>query len=234
MPLTTSATSAFLQGLTLYMKPAQDGRSVGDCPFAHFVRMVLAEKGLECDLVPSTPENKPQWLLDDYGGKMPALCREKECHVDSEAIAQYIDSTFKEPKLSVGGDDLTNAQNAIDGFFPAMARFVKHKPNGNDEDKTKQAALETKLQTLEDYLSEKDWEGPYLVGDGKQFTLLDCSMAPKLYAMEICLREIKHNAIDLGHYPNVQKYMDNLFSRPSFRSTADYSPETVVWGWSSH
>eukprot|EP00584_Thalassiosira_punctigera_P000601 CAMPEP_0172525636 /NCGR_PEP_ID=MMETSP1067-20121228/690_1 /TAXON_ID=265564 ORGANISM="Thalassiosira punctigera, Strain Tpunct2005C2" /NCGR_SAMPLE_ID=MMETSP1067 /ASSEMBLY_ACC=CAM_ASM_000444 /LENGTH=152 /DNA_ID=CAMNT_0013308951 /DNA_START=42 /DNA_END=497 /DNA_ORIENTATION=- len=78
-------------GMTLYVKPAADGKSVGDCPFAHFVRMVLAEKGLEYDLVPSSQENKPAWLVEDYGGKLPALRHREECHVDSEAIAQHLD-----------------------------------------------------------------------------------------------------------------------------------------------
>ena len=77
--------------------------------------------------------------------------------------------------------------------------------------------------------------GPYLVGNGEQFTLLDCSMAPKLYAMDVCLKEIKDNAIDVSaNYPWVRKYMDDLFKRPSFASTVEYGPETVVWGWKSY
>ena len=221
-------------GMTLYVKPAEDGKSVGDCPFAHFVRMVLAEKGLECDLVPSTPENKPQWLLDDYGGKMPALRHRKECYVDSEVIAQYLDFFFKEPELSVGGKATEEASVAVDGFFPAMAKFTKHSPNGDAEDKEKQAALEAKLQTLEDHLSNEARTGPYLVGDGETLTLLDCSMAPKLYAMDVCMKEMKDGAVDLTKYPKLRKYMDDLFARPSFESTVEYGPETVVWGWSSY
>ncbi|KAL9182908.1 hypothetical protein ACHAXT_004187 [Thalassiosira profunda] len=221
-------------GMTLYVKPAEDGKSVGDCPFAHFVRMVLAEKGLEYDLVPSAPETKPQWLLDDYGGKMPALRHRRECYVDSEVIAQYLDFFFQEPELSVGGEATEKATAAIEGFFPAMAKFAKHSPNGDEEDKEKQAVLEAKLQTLDDFLGEGERTGPYLVGDGEAFSLLDCSMAPKLYAMDVCLKEIKGNAVDMGTYPKVRQYMDALFARPSFQSTVEYGPETVVWGWSSY
>lgn len=220
--------------MTLYVKPAEDGKSVGDCPFAHFVRMVLAEKGLEYDLVPSTQEAKPQWLVDDYGGKMPALRHRRECYVDSEVIAQYLDFFFREPELSVGGEETEKATQAVDGFFPAMAKFTKHSPNGDEEDKEKQAALEGKLQTLEEFLGAEGRTGPYLVGNGEQFTLLDCSMAPKLYAMDVCLKEIKGGAIDLEKYPKVRKYMDDLFARPSFQSTVEYGPETVVWGWTSY
>lgn len=223
--------------MTLYCKPAQDGTSVGDCPFAHFVRMVLAEKGLEYDLIPSTPETKPQWLVDNYEGKMPALRHRKECYVDSEVIAQYLDFFFKDPELSVSNSGETEKASAVlDGFFPAMAKFIKHSPNGDEEDKKKQAALEEKLRELEGHFSDGDGRtGPYLVGNGEQFTLLDCSLAPKLYAMEVCLGRIKNNAIVLAmKYPNVRKYMDDVFARPSFQSTVEYGPETVVWGWTGH
>jgi glutathione S-transferase len=223
-------------GMTLYVKPAQDGTSVGDCPFAHFVRMVLAEKGLEYDLLPSTQEAKPQWLLDNYEGKMPALRHRKECYVDSEVIAQYLDFFFKEPELSVlDPSETEKASTVLDGFFPAMAKFTKHRPNGDDEDKVKQTALEEKLQGIEDHLNSEGRVGPYLVGNGEQFTLLDCSLAPKLYAMDVCLGQLKDNAIDLnGKYPKLRKYMDDVFDRPSFKSTVEYGPETVVWGWTSY
>lgn len=220
--------------MTLYVKPAADGASVGDCPFAHTVRMVLAEKGLEYDLRPTPPEQKPMWLTEHYGGTLPALRHRKECYVDSEVIVQYLDFFFREPELSAGGEATAEAVEAVDGFFPAMATFAKHRENGDEEDREKRAALEGKLQTLEEHLGDVSRTGPYLVGDGEQFTLLDCSMAPKLYAMEVCLREIKDNAVDLGKYPRVRKYMDDVMARPSFQSTVEYGPETVVWGWTSH
>jgi hypothetical protein len=34
-----------------------------------FVHIVLTEKGLDYDLVPTSPESKPRWLIDDYSGK---------------------------------------------------------------------------------------------------------------------------------------------------------------------
>ncbi len=225
--------------MTLYVKPGMDGRSVGDCPFAHFVRMVLAEKGLEYDLVPSTHDAKPRWLIDDYSGKMPALRHRRECYVDSDVIARYLDFFFPEPSLSYGGSraDADAANAAVDGFFPAMAGYVKHRPNGDDEDASRRTALGAKLRTLENHLLDNDGArtGPYLVGDGERLTLLDCSMAPKLYAMEVCIRDIKDDAIDIaGEYPRLRRYMDDVFERPSFRSTVEYGPETVVWGWTSH
>ena len=59
--------------VSLYIKAGPDGESIGDCPFAHGVRILLEAKGIPCDIVPRGPDNKPDWLLDSNGGKMPAL-----------------------------------------------------------------------------------------------------------------------------------------------------------------
>jgi len=176
--------------MTLYLKPAEDGKSVGDCPFAHFVRMVLAEKGLEYELVPSTQEAKPQWLIEDYGGKMPALRHRKECYVDSEVIAQYLDFFFKEPELSGSSVDTTKATEVVDGFFPAMAKFVKHNPNGDDEDKEKQVALEEKLLNLETQLSSETRSGKsalVLFYDTSSCDLYEVLVIRVLYFAFLCL-----------------------------------------------
>lgn len=252
--------------MTLYIKPGPDGTSIGDCPFAHFVRIVLAEKNLDYDLVPCTPEKKPNWLVEEYGGKMPALRHRKECYVDSEVIVQYLDFFFKEPELSPpssssgkaagsgGGEDedaMACATKAVEGFFPVMAKYIKYRSssttNGDEEDMARRAVLEERLSALEDHLSNKsrrsekedgeegDIGGPYIVGNGKQFTLLDCSLAPKLYALDVCLTEVKGWSTEelKMKYPHVRNYMDALFERPSFQKTVEYGKDTVVWGWTS-
>jgi hypothetical protein len=47
-----------------HQRAAEDGPSVGDCPFAHYVRIVLEEKRLEYQLKPEPPDAKPSWLLE--------------------------------------------------------------------------------------------------------------------------------------------------------------------------
>jgi len=222
-------------GLTLYLKAGEDGTTVGDCPFAHFIRMILHEKNLSYDLLPTTTETKPNWLVDGYEGKLPALRHRKECYVDSDVIAQYLEFFFQEPSLT-GNDAATEAAtDAVDGFFPAFAGFAKHSPNGDGDDDALREALEERLRSLEDHLGNDGRTGAYLVGDGEQLTVLDCSLAPKLYHMDVCLEKLKDSPIDVAAaYPAVRKYMDEVFERPSFKDTAEYGPETVVWGWSAH
>ncbi|CAB9511134.1 intracellular channel protein 4 [Seminavis robusta] len=218
-------------GMSLYLKAGPDGTSVGDCPFAHFVRMVLEEKGLEYDLLPSVQETKPRWLVDHYEGKMPALRHRKECYVESSVIAEYLDFFFREPELKGSTADMEAAEAAIDGIFPAIAKYLKHTPDGDDDDLALKAGLEEKLTGLETHLSSAGRTGPFLVGNGDKMTLIDCSLAPKLYHMETGLEGFKNKSIDLQQqFPKVRAYMDAVFARPSFEATV-YPTETVLWGW---
>jgi glutathione S-transferase len=218
--------------MTLYVKAGPDGSSPGDCPFAHYIRMVLHEKNLDYDLKPTTQETKPTWLTQHYEGKLPALRHRKECYTESEVIAQYLDFFFQEPALATTEKGALNEANqAIDGFFPAVARYLKHAADGDDKDAELKTGLEAALQTLETHLSSPSRLGSFLVGDGQVLTLGDCSLAPKLYHMKTGLKAFKDNAIQIeAEYPHVSKYMETMFERQSFKESV-YPEETVVWGW---
>ena len=213
--------------MTLYLKAGPDGTSVGDCPFAHFVRMVLEEKGLEYELKPSVQETKPQWLIEFYDGKMPALRHRKECYVESDVIAEYLDFFFQDPALKVDKSLMDAAEQAVEGLFPAIAKYLKHTPDGDAEDLELKAGLETALTKLETHLSSVD--GPYMTGHS--FSLVDCSLAPKLYHMQTGVRAFKNGSINFpNQFPILDAYMKAVFDRPSFQKTV-YPTETVTWGW---
>ena len=218
--------------MSLYAKAGPDGKSMGDCPFAHFVQLVLQEKGLEYELIPSIQETKPNWLVESYGGKMPALRHRKECYVESDVIAEYLDFFFQEPPLKVGSaSEIEAAETAIAGIFPAIAKYLKHTPDGDDDDLALKAGLEEKLAALEAHLGSEGRTGPFMVGSGEKMSLIDCSLAPKLYHMETGLEGFKSKSIDLGQqFPKVRAYMDAVFARPSFEKSV-YPKETVLWGW---
>jgi len=119
----------------------------------------------------------------------------------------------------------------VEGIFPAIAKYLKHTPDGDEDDLELKMVLDEKLKTLEDHLGSKGRTGPYLVGNGESFSLLDCSLAPKLFHMQTGLEGFKNQSIDVAQqYPNVQAYMNAVFARPSFEKTL-YPKETVLWGW---
>lgn len=212
-------------GMTLYVKAGPDGTSLGDCPFAHFVRMVLEAKKLEYELLPTTGETKPQWLMEHYEGKMPALRHRKECYVESETIAAYLDFFFPEPPLS---DD---SAYLYEGLFPAMAQYLKHTPDGDATDVEKQNNLRSKLQILEDHLaSSTSGEGPFLTGS-QSLRMSDCQLAPILYHMLTVVPLLKRGVIDFSSdYPAVQAYSDAVFATSEFQKTS-YPVSTMEWGW---
>jgi glutathione S-transferase len=220
--------------MTLYIKAGPDGKSPGDCPFAHYVQMVLNEKNLEYTITPATEETKPDWLLDHYGGSMPALRHRKECYVESDVIAQYLDFFFADPQLSpYKKQEMGEASESVDGVFPAIASYLKHTPDGDARDLDLKANLEAALSKIEEQLARDGKTGDFLAGDGEEITLLDCSLAPKLYHMVTGLKAFKDGAIDLeNQFPLLQKYINSVFGRTSFQDSI-YPEETIVWGWSN-
>ncbi|HVZ37636.1 MAG TPA: glutathione S-transferase family protein [Polyangiaceae bacterium] len=70
------------------------------CPFAHRTRLVLAEKGIDFELVEIDLQNKPAWFggVSLYG-KVPALEHAGQRLVESVIINEYLDEVFPEPRL---------------------------------------------------------------------------------------------------------------------------------------
>ena len=236
--------------MTLYCKAGPDGSSIGDCPFCHAVRITLEEKQLAYHLIPTTADTKPAWLVDYYEGKMPALQHGRECYTESVVILEYLDFFFPQPAMqcSAPATAAAAAAAAVDGLFPAVAAYLKHTPDGDEDDLVLQQALQDKLQVLNQHLAanavaadddDTTNNKPLFLCGNDQFTLEDCQLAPKLYHLQIGLQAFKKNnnnntaIIDLStQYPAIGSYMDCVFARPSFQKTL-YPAETVVWGWNN-
>jgi glutathione dehydrogenase/transferase len=225
--------------MTIYCKAGPDKISLGDCPFAHYVRLVLEEKNLPYDLQPSVQETKPTWLIDYYDGKMPALRHRKECYVESDVIVNYLEFFFPTPSLTC--DDpikVQQAEEAINGIFPIIAKYIKHTPDDDENDQLLLDNLHLALETLNQHFIQNvipnvqqpsDDATPYYL-TGPNITLLDCSLAPKLYHMKVACETLKNNKL---HIPStIRAYMDHIFERPSFQNTL-YPKETVIWGWTN-
>jgi len=234
-----------IQGeMTLYLKAGPDPSLPGDCPFAQTTRMVLSEKNLPYTLRPTTPETKPSWLLDFYGGALPALRHRKECYVESDVVCQYLEFFFEGEEgglSSYSKRAMRNSGDLIEGFFGSVAKYLKYAGDvGDGNDLILRGDVEDQLKQLEVYLDgdvdggdEGSRAGPYLVGDGERFTLVDCQLGPKLYHLMIGLKAFKEDAIDLeDSFPLVHGYYKAVLERPSFQETI-VDEETVVWGWTN-
>jgi len=208
-------------GMTLYLKAGPDGTSVGDCPFAHFVRLVLEEKGLEYTVQPCTAETKPKWLVEHYEGKMPALRHRKECYTESSVIGDYLEFFFPEPSLQGMKSPGTSV---TEGFFPAFAQYIKA-AEGKDDSQLQ--VLQGKLSALNEHFVSSD--SSFLEGDS--VSLADCRLMPQLFHLQTAIEGFKGGVPDIQTlYPRLNDYYDRFASRTSFQATL-YPKETVLWGW---
>jgi len=230
-PMPGDAATPQKGGMALYIKAGPDGKSVGDCPFAHYVRMALHEKNLPYDLRPSTQETKPSWLLDYFEGTMPALRHYKDCYVESEKIVQYLDFFFQEPPLGVSEEEMNDVKNVTSSLFPCIAKYLKHDEEEIEEEKVLESNLLSSLENINDYLLKGERSGLHFVGNGEVFTLVDCSLAPKLYHLNVGSKHFKQKDI-LIQFPALSEYMNSVFHRPSFVESS-YPKETVIWGWNN-
>lgn len=70
------------------------------CPFAHRSRLVLAEKGVDVELIEIDLANKPAWYSKvSLYGKVPALEHGGERIVESAVINEYLEEVFPTPAL---------------------------------------------------------------------------------------------------------------------------------------
>lgn len=208
----------------LYIKAGPDETSVGDCPFAHYVRCVLHVKGIEYTVIPSVQSTKPEWLTNDpkLDGKMPCLRKGDFKLVESSTIVEYLEAAYPEPSLSTPSN-MESSFLVQSGFFPALATFVKSGSFSSDLESKLFDQLESmEAHLLSDYFS------------GTQVSLVDYSLAPKLYHMRVVLQEFYPQTREKvkEKCPKLEKYMDAMFNEEAFKATK-YPPQTVVWGWTN-
>lgn len=215
--------------MELLVKAGADGSSIGDCPFAQFVRIVLEIKGIEYTVSPHSKDTKPRWLLDGYDGKMPCLVHDGEAYTESDNIANYIRFFYPEPPLPRGSEE---ARVAVGDFFPTLASFLKN--TDDDRDASLEASLVSSLSRIDAHLASQSADvltNTPMFMDGPKMCLVDCSLAPKLHHMLIAADHFKNFEVP-EEFAALRAYMDAIFSIEEVSSTCP-SRDDVVWGWSS-
>ena len=95
--------------MELFLKAGDDGKVVGDCPFAHYCRLVAALRGLPIKATPLSPATKPKWHLDAYKGSLPCLV------IGGDTSAAVLESSAIAEKLN--GLPATDFQLGVVGAF---------------------------------------------------------------------------------------------------------------------
>lgn len=194
-----------------------------------FVRKVLvfgAEKGIELESRPlGLGSDDPDFLAASPFRKIPAFQDGDFAISDSTAIIAYLDAVHPEPSLiptepkararTIWYEEFGDTMVCACGGKMFFNRVVAPRFLGREGDMAvADAAEKDELPPLLDYLERVLPESGYLVED--RLTLADISVASPFV-------NFQHLGLDIGRSqrPKLAAYVDQMLSRPSFKSYVD-------------
>lgn len=190
-------------------------------PFSRKIRLVLAEKKLEVDLIEERPwEERTDFLAMNPAGRVPVLKDDKVIVADSNAIFEYLEEKYPETPLlpkSLAGRAEARRLHAYfdDKFYHEVTvnllgeRITKKLSKSGYPDSAK---IKLGTRNIRFHYGYMEWllEGRrWLAGD--QMTIADFAAA----AHFSCLDYV--NDIDWTLIPNVHVWYAKIKSRPAFR-----------------
>ncbi|RWC47444.1 MAG: glutathione S-transferase family protein [Mesorhizobium sp.] len=192
--------------------------------YVRIARMVLAEKGIEYELVPVdvfAAEGVPAWYFEHHPfGRIPAFEHDGFRLFETSAIARYIDEAFDGPALQPKDPRGRATMNQIIGVLDAYAyrsmvwdvaveRLEKEAP----DEALIAAGLSQASTVLRTLSSLKTTTGPWLLGD--QLTLADLHAAPIIgYFVKVAEgRDL------LARFADIRDWYARVADRASFART---------------
>jgi stringent starvation protein A len=172
------------------------------CPYAARVRITLAEKGLEYDVVAIDLDDRPAWLYEkNAAGRVPVLEEDGGLVLpESLVIVEYLEERFPEPALLPADP----AERAL-----ARLRMLRFDDLGGPYYAARRGRegagerLQAALALLDRLLDAR----PYL--SGSDFGLADIAYIPWILRGRTLL------GLELSPFPSVASWAARLESRPS-------------------
>lgn len=178
--------------------------------YSHRVRIVLAEKGINVDIVPVDYGNLPEDLIDlNPYNSVPTLVDRDLVLYDSQVIMEYLDERFPHPPL-MPVDPVSRATNRL--MLHRIEQDLYSHFNiawgSNDKAATKaKKEIRDNLMMISPIFEQK----PYFLSD--EFSLVDCAMAPLLWRLPQMNITLPKQAAPL------LAYADRLFALESFQAS---------------
>jgi stringent starvation protein A len=182
--------------------------SDSDDVYSHQVRIVLAEKGVNVDILPVKKGTLPDELLtvNPYG-TVPTLIDRELVLYEAQIIMEYLDERFPHPPLlpvyPVARAETRKMMYRIEQDWYVLYHEMK---NSTATDASHQQLINS-LVALEPIFADK----PFFLSD--EHSLLDCALAPLLWRLPVLGVTIPEEAIALN------AYMQRLFEREAFQSS---------------
>jgi RNA polymerase-associated protein len=178
---------------------------------SHRVRVVLAEKASEIEVINVVPGRYPEDLLDlNPYRSLPTLVDRDLVLYDARVIIDYLDERFPHPPL-MPVDPVLRAQFRLAMYRIERDWYALADELAREEDKKQQLRLRKELReailATSDVFKIKPW---FL---SEEFSVVDATLAPILW-------RLKHYEIDIP--PQAQplaRYAATLLARPSVRAS---------------
>lgn len=190
-------------------------------PYVRKVRIVLAEKKLDCDLILEdvwAPDTKIQ--ASNPLGKVPCLIMDDDsCMFDSHVIVEYLDTLTPVAKLipAQGRERAAVkcwealADGVLDAGILVRLELIKRPPELQSKDwmDRQMSKVHAGLKAMSDGLGES----PFF--NGTQYSLADVSVGCALGWLSFRFPDLNWRS----DYPNLVRLFDKLSERPSFKET---------------
>jgi len=198
-------------------------------PFCRKVRLSLAEKKIECELVEERYwEQDPDFMRRNPAGKVPILKIDGKILTESAAICEYLEELHPEPSLMPKGADARHEVRRLIGWFDdkfhsevtakLLNERVYRKLHGTGyPDSTNLKAGAKAIKYHLDYMAWLLEHRRWLAGDN--MTLADFAAAAHLSSLDYI------SDVDWNRSEAVKDWYAKIKSRPAFRSIlADQIP----------
>ena len=198
--------------MTLYSDPSS--------AYSHQVRIVLAEKGVNIDIIQVDATHPPQDLLElNPYNTLPVLIDRDLILYESLIVMEYLDERFPHPPL-LPVYPIARARSRLTihrierDWYNLMYKIEK-----TTSDK-KQEYKKILLENLIDLMPVFE-DTPYFLSE--EFSIIDCCIAPLLWRLPTLGIQLPPVA------KPIKRYMKNIFSRKSFQlSLSDVEKEWFV------
>jgi len=173
--------------------------------------LVLAEKSLNIDLVDVDDGVFPEDLLDlNPYNSVPTLVDRDLVLYDSGVIIEYLDERFPHPPL-MPVDPVTRAQFRLALYriaqdWYSLASEIEEGGDRKPVTRARKALRDSIVSSVEIFSARR-----FFLSD--DYSLVDCSIAPILWRLEVFNIDLPSQA------KPIQRYMDEIFSRPSFQAS---------------
>ncbi|MDH5784546.1 MAG: stringent starvation protein A [Chromatiales bacterium] len=178
--------------------------------YSHRARLVLAEKGINVDIVPVEAGNLPEDLIDlNPYGSVPTLVDRDLVLYSSQVIMEYLDERFPHPPL-MPVDPVSRANNRLYLYRIELDLYnnLDTIVNGSDKDATRaRKEMRDNLTAISPVFEVK----PFFMSD--EFSLVDCFLAPLLWRLPVLGIQLPKQAAPLI------EYAERIFARESFKES---------------